>query len=399
MFRKLPKVLRSIGLGGPILLLKIFFFAIFLLSLVSIAPSPTQAGLYDQLLDLQRQIKQYEDTVKQLQGKEKSLKNEIAYYDNQIYLTQLEIQAKETEIELLAGDIGNLSTRLERIASFLEFQERIFVVRARSAYISDQLSSFDIVLGAESLDGAIRRIRYLRVLEEQDREALEEMKETRAGFNDQKTVLEGKKSDVERLKAEVEAKKASLERQRADRAYLLVVTRNSEEQYQRLLEQQRIEFAAIQAALAAQGSPIGPVSRGQVIGWEGNTGCVWSAEYGYNPQPWPYGSHTHFVVAINGALVDPLPYLQNGTLAWPADMSSAVITGYYSSSHRALDIAYPRSFSQYARPIFAPESGNAYRGQDSVYCSWGNNGGRAYWVKVIHNNGLVTISYHVQPPQ
>ena len=47
MFRKLPKVLRSIGLGGPILLLKIFFFAIFLLSLVSIAPSPTQAGCGD----------------------------------------------------------------------------------------------------------------------------------------------------------------------------------------------------------------------------------------------------------------------------------------------------------------------------------------------------------------
>ena len=384
----------------PSFLIKGLLFSIFLLFLASTGPFPSQAGLYDQLLELQRQIKQYEGTIKQLQGKEKSLKNEIAYYDNQIYLTQLEIQAKETEIELLNGDIGNLSTRLERIGSFLEFQERIFVVRARSAYISDQLSSFDIVLGAESLEGAIRRIRYLRVLEEQDRTALEEMKETRTSFNGQKTVLEGKKADVERLKADVEAKKASLERQRADRAYLLAVTRNSEEQYQRLLEQQRIEFAAIQAALAAQGNPIGPVSRGQVVGWEGNTGCVCSDEYGCNPQPWPYGSHTHFVVAINGVLVDPLPYLQNGTLAWPEDMSSAQVTQYYSSSsHRAIDIAYPRSFSQYVRPIFAPESGNAYRGQDGVYCSWGNSGGRAYWVKVIHNNGLVTISYHVQPPQ
>ncbi|NIT03860.1 hypothetical protein GTO10_02920, partial [Candidatus Saccharibacteria bacterium] len=127
--------------------------------------------------------------------------------DNQIYLTELEIQAKEEEIKILSADISDLTLRLDRISAFLNYQEEVFVARARSAYSSDQLSPFDIVLGADQLDDAFRKIKYLRVLEAQDREVLEQMQETKTSFNEQKTTLENKRTEVERLKTEVEDQK------------------------------------------------------------------------------------------------------------------------------------------------------------------------------------------------
>src|SRR3990170_1634466 len=199
----LPKPLTMFKFLLRISLLSILFF--YFLTFSSI---PTNAGCTD-YFSCTKEIERVKKEISRLDGLENTLANQIAYLDNQIYLTELEIQAKE-EIKVLSGDIGDLSTRLERIGNFLDYQEEIFANRARLAYASDQLSSFDIVLGAGNLDDALRRIKYLHVLEDQDVQALGEMRDTRTSFNDQKKTLVNEKADVEQLKKEVEEQKAGL---------------------------------------------------------------------------------------------------------------------------------------------------------------------------------------------
>ena len=225
-------------------------FVLIPLFLVSFHPGVTEA---DTVTDLLKQIDSYKKKLSELSSQKNTLANQIAYLDNQVYLTQLEIQAAEEEIKLLSADIGDLSIRLERIGNFLDYQEEIFTNRARLAYASDQLSSFDIVLGAENLDDALRRIKYLRVLEDQDVQALQEMHDTRISFGDQKESLENKKSDEEKLRKELDQKKDSLAQQKVSKQNLLAVTRNDEQTYQRLLKESQSQLEAIRRAVNLRG--------------------------------------------------------------------------------------------------------------------------------------------------
>lgn len=358
------------------------------------ADSVGRGSYYDRLLELQRLIKEYQAKITGLQGQERTLKNEITYLDTQIYLTQLEIEEAETEIKLLSEDIGDLSQRLERIASFLEFQEKTFVARARSAYISDQLSSFDIILGSENLDEAMRQIKYLKVLEAQDREVLEQIRDIRADYNAQKALLEEKKADVEELKKTVEDKKVALEGQRGNRAYLLAVTRNDEQRYQGLLAQVKAEVDSINRALRGGGSPIGWKKAGDRIAWEGNTGCS-------------TGCHLHFEYRVGGSApwqstpVNPLPYLNNGTLKWP-EINPTIAQWYgdnkwiykyygYPQGHPGIDM-----YLDCGAPIFAAKRGYATLHRDYMYCYHLGRWTTGWGVIIDHQDGTYTIYWHIQ---
>src|SRR3972149_1023580 len=253
-------------------LLRIALFSILFFYFLTFRSIPTNAGCTD-YFSCTKEIERVKKEISRLDGLENTLANQIAYLDNQIYLTELEIQAKEEEIKVLSGDIGDLSTRLERIGNFLDYQEEIFANRARLAYASDQLSSFDIVLGAGNLDDALRRIKYLHVLADQDIQSPSDLRDTRTSFNDQKKELEDKKSSVERLKREVEDQKAGLISQRKSKEQLLAETQGKEERYRDLLKQLEEERAEILAALRRKGYRLGPGKKSDPSGIQGSTGC------------------------------------------------------------------------------------------------------------------------------
>lgn len=399
MFPKLPK-LPTLNLG---LLVRGILFAAILLSLLSFGSRPGNAGCTD-YFSCTKEIERVKKEISRLQGLENTLANQIAYLDNQIYLTELEIRAREEEIKLLSGDIGDLSVRLGRINSFLKYQEGIFRSRVRSAYASDQLSAFDVVLGADDLDQAMREIKYLKVLEEQDKEVLEEMRETRASFKDQKATLESKRADVERLKAEVEEQKVSLIGQRAAKDQLLKETRGEESRYKRLLAKLEAERRAILEALRQRGVSLGRVKKGQPIARQGNSGCS-------------TGAHIHYSVhrASDLASLNPCRYV--------GVVGGKCSTSYFSAGGRVVSRSYfrPASYNNYLTQsywpnhraldvvsrdgwVYASANGEAYLVKDPPWFAsrcrslgYPYNG-VGYGIRVEHGNGTVTSYWHIKNP-
>ncbi|OGC37884.1 hypothetical protein A2V54_01770 [candidate division WWE3 bacterium RBG_19FT_COMBO_53_11] len=368
---------------------------------------PTNAGCTD-YFSCQKEIQRVKGEISRLEGLADTLENQIAYLDNQIYLSELEIKAKEEEIEVLSVDIGDLSTRLERVSNFLDYQEEIFVNRARLAYASDQLSSFDIVLGAESLDDALRRIKYLRVLEDQDVQALGDLRDTRASFNDQKKELEDKKSSVERLKREVEDQKASLIAQQNSKGQLLTETKGQEASYQQLLKRLQAELNSILAALRGGGTVIGEVkvSGGQFkrLTNQGNTGCttgphihyavgvgpVGNSRIDYFLSPWGYPAKLH----LSGSTV------MSGNYFSPGGPINYLTQGYWSG-HKAIDVVSRSGWNGSYYGVYASASGTAYLVKDTTWGSWCWTGkkydGPAYGIVIDHKNGYKTLYWHIQP--
>lgn len=341
---------------------------------------------FHRLIELQRKIQEYQAKIKDLQGQERSLKNQIAYMDYQIELTLAEIEALETEITILGGDIENLEKRLANLAEALEFQEEVLEGRVRESYKTRQLTSLDVLLNFASLEDLFKRLKYLQVLAEEDRSLFEQLKQVKSGFLDQKKILEEKKEEVEEKKRQAEEKKRSLESQKAAKENLLSATQNNEANYQKLLRQVESEYAIVQRVLASQGTRVGPVSAREGIGLQGFTGCA-------------SGSHLHFTLIVNGRTVDPAPYLNNGTLARPEDLSAPYFPtlaqynalGWKYWYDHGITQPYGANFTAYGphngidmqanlwpkrgdgAPVFAAGAGVAYAGVDSC-------GGKYIWI-------------------
>lgn len=79
--------------------------------------------------------------------------------------------------------------------------------------------------------------------------------------------------------------------------------------------------------------------------------------------------------------VKAAPVVGTGQLRWP--VRGGVITQYYSSYHRALDIAGPRGSK-----VIAADAGTV------TWSGWKNNGGGLV-IAIDHGNGIVTVYNHL----
>ena len=87
------------------------------------------------------------------------------------------------------------------------------------------------------------------------------------------------------------------------------------------------------------------------------------------------------VVKVKHYLVKPAPIVGTGQLKWP--LTGSTITQYYSSYHKALDIAAPAG-----NAVLAAADGVV------TWSGWKSNGGGLV-VGIDHGNGIVTVYNHL----
>lgn len=353
--------------------------------------------------DLQKKLdenRQEQERVRQLldetRQKKVTLQSEIAYQDNQIRLTTLKIE--ETK-----GQIDALNDQIARLEGALTDLSKVFAERAVETYKLKRLGdSIALLLAAGNISEFISRFNYLQRIQENDRQLLMKMQSTQTDFED-------RRAEIEKLKNKLEQQEKTLENQKVKKQQLLLVTKNDEKKYQELLENLRADESAIQKAISSliarivSGIATGsPVTKGQAIGLEGNTGNVYPRPSGSCPQ---CGAHLHFMVlpcdvVKNGGLschTDPTSYLDNGEYAKPIDFSGGwrdyMTQGYGNTSfaqsgaggysfHSGIDLS-----TYFGSPIRAVADGVVYYGVDS-------GGGKYALVK--HKDDLWTAYWHLQ---
>jgi len=387
---------------------------VLILTLLSLFTSIASASTTGDISDYQKQLEENQKKQQELQQKidglraeERSLQNQISYMDNQIALTNLKIDEaetkiseKQTELQGLTADIETLIARIERIEESVKFQNEVYGQRLRARYKSSRVSAFEILFGADSLSDVFTRLKYLRMMEEQDRRLISQMNDTQQNYKNQKKLLEETKKQVEQVKKELEQEKTNLEARRADLDFqkrgkeeLLESTRGEESEYQKQLALVRSEQQSIEAALSdfiskliEQGVPSGEaVHRGDVIGVQGSTGMS-------------TGDHVHFGVykkcgETAWCHTDPMPYLSSGELSWPLTDYTvsqeygrtpfALSSGFYKDNfHNGIDL-----YSSVNAPVLAAADGTVSYSIDAY-------GGRG--AIIYHSENLMTLYWHLK---
>jgi len=387
----------------------------------AVAETGSAEEYLETISDIDKQIAETRAKLAEVEAEARTLQGEIDYLDNQIYLTQLEInrtqtqiRAKEEELVGLREDIGGLTERIATLGDLLAEQEEVFSARAREAYKSSRLTTFEIIFGAPTLSRLVARVKYLQVLELADQRLITQMRMTREGCSAQKDLLEVKKAAVEEIKTEIETYKRSLENQKAglarkrgDREHLLRVTQGEEAKYREILNQLLAEKSALESIYLEGLTDGTEVSAGQPIALIGNSGAPCCST----------GAHLHFEVrqcAEDGSscvTINPEKYLSptelvyagdevgkiNASGDWPWPVAAPRITQEYGETfwtrrgwmykfHTGIDMT-----SGVSSTITSVADGTLYRA--STKCG---KSCVAHYVAVDHGEGLWTIYFHVQ---
>lgn len=337
--------------------------------------------LQNQLNGLNQQIDTLNSSLAQKRNEKASLENDIAIFDGQIRQLGLEIQRTETEIRKTQLEIAEITQKIKETEAELERQKELIREYLRVIYEEGRVSVVEVVVSTDDFSEFLNKSEYLQTMQRKIQETAEKINQLKDELKRKKASLESKNSDLTNMRNELNGQKADLDLQRAKKDALLAQTKGQEAVYAAQLGNVQSAYRAIQGQIDAllnsnQFVSYGNVKKGQIIGYQGSTG-------------FSTGSHLHFGVYRGSSDVDPMPYLNNGTLGWPLVNPTINQTYWGGYSHKGAGLPGGVDMIKYhGAPVRASAPGNI------IYNGVGP--GFGHHVIIDHGNGLRTLYAHLQ---
>ena len=336
--------------------------------------------------------------VDELRQQSNTLTKQIQYMDSQIYLTELNIQENQQSIEKIQEEIELLGERIGELNSTLTQVSETTTDKIRTMYKRQRRNPMLSTLASDNLTVLLRSVQYLKRTQENDRNIILRLQNTKTNFNEKKSLREEKEVELNTLNDQLASYKTSLATQQQEKENLLIITKNDEVRYKQLLDEARAEYEGINAVIAGGGNEqqLREVSSGDVIAYLIPTASCNST-----------GEHLHFTIEENSAPVNPFSYLSSvsyndysggdsfnpsGSWNWPIDgtidfnqgYGNTVFSGYTSlyNFHNGIDI------SGSSTAVRAVQNGTLYKGNYT-----GSGGCVLPYVKVKHKDSNITTYY------
>lgn len=243
-----------------------------------------------------------EGKINESRGQQKTLAAAISYLNSRMALTQAQIEQTKNEMEILEDEITILSVKIERLDINLTDVSRLLISRIGATYKRNRIKPFYLFFDSGGFADFFGRLKYLQAVQQNDRQILLELQNTRDSHQEQKDLKQEKQDELVSLQQKLAQQNNALNQQKASKQELLRQTQNDEQRYQQLLAAARAEMVAINAIIAGKGTEnkVGHVNEGDKIASiiQGNS-CNSS------------GTHLHFMITNNSLVKNPFDYLRS----------------------------------------------------------------------------------------
>ncbi len=304
----------------------------------------------DELTD---KINRHKKNISRARNEIVSLQNQIYIIDNQIAKTNLDIKAKQAEIETTELEIEKVKEEIKKTEAEISKEKERLSGFIRRLHRYDEQSYLSVLLGNESFSEFFNQIKNLEGIQNNLQKTLNRVQESAARLTGQKKELDKKKERFLKLLEKLEEQKMTLISQKGTKNYLIVETRESEENFQGLVSELRQEKIAVNSQIA-------------------------SLERKLRQELEKRGPDEAFNLLGEAALI------------WP--VNSRRITAYFHDpdypfrhlfEHSGIDFGIP-----VGTPVKAAEAG--YVAKTAVNTRWYGT-----YTMIIHNNNLATLYAHL----
>lgn len=241
--------------------------------------------------------------LNELGAQAKTLAQTIAYINGKVKLSEQQIQLTEIEINQLEKEIETLGVRIDGLETSLTRLTEVLINRVQESYKQKTQNPMLMLLSSNGFSDFVSQYKYLKLSQDYTQKIMNEAETQKVLYGEQKASKEQKQIEVEALKKKLQNQRVALDQQKSQQQTLLAATKNDEAKYQSLLQQALSEKNALEAALVS-GTKVGPVKKGDPIALIGNSGYPSCST----------GAHLHFEVRKNNTWVDPSSYLSSKTV-------------------------------------------------------------------------------------
>jgi murein DD-endopeptidase MepM/ murein hydrolase activator NlpD len=299
---------------------------------------------------LKKAADEYAQKIEEYKGMSANLKNQLGLLDNQIIKVELDAKTVQLKIDKTKLEIESMDFQINQNENEIEKYKQNIIEYIRQIAQNDQKSYLEILIINDSFSEFFNQITYLEQIQADLQSSIDHLRLLKEAVDVQKSDKEKQKQDLEAFKTDLQSKEYKLVDEQNAKENILLETKTSEIQFQKLLQEAKQKQNQIDADIKYLQSEVkDKLTR---LRKEGTTVSNTFVN-------WPVPSH--FVTAYFHDPDYPFRYVYE---------------------HPAIDIR-----AKQGTPISAPADGYVARTVDAGY-------GYSYII-IIHDNGLSTVYGHV----
>lgn len=209
----------------------------------------SRAQLEADLANLEAQIKALNATITQTKEQGVSLKNDIRLLSQKIDQNKLKIKAFDKSISRLSGTISEKNRNIATLDAKMEREKKSLAQIMRKTRYLEQYSILDFGLQTQSLSTFFSDADSFATINRALNKSFDDISETKDELETVKSQLEDAKDEEIEKKLAQEAEKKKVELNQKEKNTLLVITKNQEVEYKKVLATREKEAAKIRARL------------------------------------------------------------------------------------------------------------------------------------------------------
>lgn len=241
---------------------------------------------------IRREIEAHRAQSQKLGSQEKQVLKKLSGIDKDIDLSKRYLKKLSEQEDTIDRRIGDLRVMIGGREIVLSQQEEALGARLRQMYKRDPKFTWEVFLGARSLDDAITRYQFMKLIAAQDASLIGEFRESKRSLELEHVRLAESLQEVSELRESRQDEAAQLERAKKQRQTMLAGIRSEKSKHAKAIEDLEAAQAELQALIddiIARGtSPKDLPPTGEFAAMKGRL-------------PWPvpgkiirgFGRHTH----------------------------------------------------------------------------------------------------------